>query len=94
MKCELDNHIVRCLDKHPNKNLCLFHESIFDIWIICGGSKIYNDSNLTINQKREHFLADLSKLDFLNESSLFCDEVICLIESSFEDIFKKRGIIE
>ena len=88
MKCELENHIVKCLNKHPNKNLCLFHDSIFDIWIICGGSKIYSDSTLSQSEKREKFLADFEKLDFLNEDTLFTDEVINDIEISFSEMFK------
>lgn len=91
MNCELENHIVKCFHKHPNKNLCLYHDSIFDIWIICGGSKIYNDSSLSQSEKREKFLDDFSKLDFLDENTLFSDEVIAKIESSFDELFKNRG---
>lgn len=90
MKCELENHIVKCLSKHPNKNLCLFHDSIFDIWIICGGNKIYNDSSLSQSEKKEKFLEDFEKLDFLNENTSFTDEVINNIENSFSEMFKNK----
>lgn len=91
-ECFLKDIKVKCLEKHPNKPLCLFHDSIFDIWNICGGYKILEDTSITDKEKYEIFLKDLNSIDFLNYDSKFTDEVIGMVESFFESKFNQKVI--
>lgn len=88
-KCFLKDVKVQCLEKHPNKSLCLFHNSIFAIWNVCGGYKILEDTSITDKEKFEIFLKDLKNMDFLDHNSKFTEEVIDMIESYFEMKFNK-----
>lgn len=89
-KCFLNNKKVTCLEKHPNKPLCLFHDSIFDIWNIYGGYKILKDTTLSDSEKYQIFLRDFNEMDFLTHDTKFTDETIGMIESYFESKFKRE----
>ena len=90
-KCCLNNVKVTCLEKHPNKPLCLFHNSIFDIWSIHGGYKILADKSLSDNEKYQLFLKDFNEMDFLTHDIKFSDETIGFIENHFKEKFKFKN---
>lgn len=90
-KCSLNNKKVICLEKHPNKPLCLFHDSIFDIWNIHGGYKILKDTTLSDSEKYQIFLKDFNDMDFLTHDTKFTEETISMIENYFESKFNKQN---
>jgi hypothetical protein len=78
---------IECTEKQPNKILCEFHQSLFEIWATSGGYKIYSNDKLSLEEKRKHFIEDLNKINFEKHSE-FTTENFFYFENEFAKICK------